>query len=442
VLRRVPLPLALLLVVAALQALAWIVLLPPLQGPDEVSHFTYAQRIYERHTLPWRPGGGSSGPAAPYSDEVHIAMSDGGIGPLAANVAARPLWTRADERAWAIAGKGAARGNGGYTSALKNPPLYYLYEVVPYALGTGGTFWDRQLLMRLANLPLLLATLVFTWLLAGELLGRRRPLQFLATAVVAFVPQLLNLVATVNPDSALIAIWSAALYVMTLVVRRGVSRSLLVWLVALNVVGALTQPRSVTLLIPSAIAVLLALARERDWKRVTPVTTGLGALVLFGLVTLAWAGRGTGSVREFLSYIWQFYLPKLGFMTPTIGPSTYDVHSGIVDRIVGGFAQLEIAPPATLDDVVWWAVRLGLLALVVALIVRRRAVRANAGVAVVLVTAACARPLQRARACRRRRAPADLAGPAAGAVLCVGAWRSPPTHSASCCSWRSSSCRS
>jgi Dolichyl-phosphate-mannose-protein mannosyltransferase len=387
VLRRVPLPLALLLVVATVQALAWIVLLPALQGPDEVSHFTYTQRIYERHTIPWTPGGGSADAAGPYSQEVAVASSAGGVGPLAANVTARPLWTRADERAWSIAAKGADRGNGGYTSALRNPPLYYLYEVVPYALGAGGTFWDRQLLMRLANVPLLLVAIVFTWLLAGELLGRRRPLQFLATAIVAFVPQLMNIVATVNPDIALVAIWSAALYVMTLVVRRGITRPLLVWLVLLNVIGGFTQPRSVTLLIPSVIAVLLVLARERDWRRVTPLTAGVGAVVLVGLVTLAWAERGVGSVREFVSYVWQFYLPKLGFMTTTIGPPSYDVHSGFVDRIFGTLAQLEVGLPPTLDDIAWWTARLGLLAVVVALIVKRRAVRANAAVAVVLVTA-------------------------------------------------------
>ena len=58
-LRLVPGPLALLLVVATIVALGWIVLMPPLQGPDEVSHFTYVQRIYEDHTIPWTPRGSS-----------------------------------------------------------------------------------------------------------------------------------------------------------------------------------------------------------------------------------------------------------------------------------------------------------------------------------------------------------------------------------------------
>jgi hypothetical protein len=284
-----------------------------------------------------------------------------------------------------VAARGADRANGGYTSALRNPPLYYLYEVVPYEIGTGGTFWDRELLLRLANVPLLVIALVFVWLLAGEMLGRRS-LQFLATAVAAFVPQLLNVVATVNPDIALVALWSVALYLMVLVIRRGPQRGLVVPLVLVNVAGALTQPRSLPLLVPSAMAVALALARERGWRRVTPASAGIGVFVTYSAVAIVWAGRGPGSVRQFLSYLWQFYLPKLGSMTPTIGPLNYDVRMGFVDRIFGTLAQLEVVLPPTLEDIAWWTARLGFAAIVVALVVRRRAVRRNAALVVVLLT--------------------------------------------------------
>ena len=47
-LRRVPLPLALLLAVAALLVLAWTFTTTPLQGPDEPEHFGYAQQLFTR----------------------------------------------------------------------------------------------------------------------------------------------------------------------------------------------------------------------------------------------------------------------------------------------------------------------------------------------------------------------------------------------------------
>jgi hypothetical protein len=384
-LRRVPGPLAVVLVIATIQALAWIVLMPPFQGPDEDSHFTYVQRIWERQTIPWHPGSGSV-TQQQSSDELRDALFDGGMGPLRGNIAARPLWTRADEQIWTRNARGADRANGGYTSALRNPPLYYLYEQIPYGLGTGGTIWDRQLLTRLANVPLLLVGIVFIWLLAGELVGRRS-LQFLATSAAAFVPQLLNEVATVNPDIALVAEWSAALWLIALITRRGPRVPWIVALALLNVAAGLTQPRSIPLIVPSGLAVLLALARERGWRRVTPLRGGAVAVAGFLAVTFVWASQGKGGPREFGSYLWQFYLPKLGFMNTTIGPPSYDWHPAFVSRIFGTLAQLEVVLPPTLDDIAWWVARLGLIALVVALVVRRDAVRANAALAVVLVVA-------------------------------------------------------
>jgi hypothetical protein len=120
---------------------------------------------------------------------------------------------------------------------------------------------------------------------------------------------------------------------------------------------------------------------------VTPLRTGIATAVVLGLVSRAWATTGKGSAREFASYVWQFYLPKLGFMNNTIGPITYDVHSAFVGRVFGGLAELEVGLPSTADDLLWWITRLGLVAIVVALVLRRRQVRRHAGLMVVLVVA-------------------------------------------------------
>jgi hypothetical protein len=74
-------------------------------------------------------------------------------------------------------------------------------------------------------------------------------------------------------------------------------------------------------------------------------------------------------------------------MTTTIGPVDYDVRKGFVERVFGTLAQLEVVLPPDLSDVAWWVARLGFAAIVLALILKRNAVRRNAGVAVVLLTA-------------------------------------------------------
>ena len=50
--RRIPAPLALLLAVATIQFLAWMLVLPALQAPDESSHFAYTQRLVETGERP------------------------------------------------------------------------------------------------------------------------------------------------------------------------------------------------------------------------------------------------------------------------------------------------------------------------------------------------------------------------------------------------------
>ena len=56
----------------------------------------------------------------------------------------------------------------------QNPPLYYGYEAIPYWITRWTELPTRLLFMRLANLPLYLLIVAFTWLAAGEVFGRRR----------------------------------------------------------------------------------------------------------------------------------------------------------------------------------------------------------------------------------------------------------------------------
>jgi hypothetical protein len=380
VLRRVPLPLALILAVAAVSGATWSLVMPALQGPDEVSHFSYVQKIVDAHELPWKPSGGTTAPGTfPYSDEVIVAQDQAGLGPLAANVGARPLWTKPDERVWKTQSK-ANKENGGFTSAFKNPPLYYFYEAVPYAVFSGGSFFDRQFVMRLANIPLLLIALVFVWLVAGELAGRGWP-QVIATGAAALVPQLMNLTATVNPDLLLVSLWSAAIYVMVLLLRRGPQVPLIGALAALCVAGGLTHARSLPLLVPAAVAVLLSFTRGRRLSPALVCTATAGA---YTLLVLAVSNVGRGNVREFVSYVWQFYLPKLGFMTPKVGPPDYGFRQAYVERLYGTLAQLEVVLPRDVESWLYWISMGALVALVVALVRQRRSVVRESSLAWVL----------------------------------------------------------
>src|SRR5918995_5705111 len=125
---RIPRGLVVLLLVALIEALTWICLLPPLQGPDETGHVSYTQKIVETGTIPWRLAGWA--PAAgtqPMSTEMEQAVYAAGISPSWGQPLARPASTPEDERRWDARRSGLDRGDGGFTSAMAYPPLYYLY---------------------------------------------------------------------------------------------------------------------------------------------------------------------------------------------------------------------------------------------------------------------------------------------------------------------------
>src|SRR5271165_1216967 len=266
--RRVPRALLLLLAIALVVGLTWCIVLPPLQGPDEISHFAYVQKIAETGSIPWR-GSQPANPGHAYSTEVGVAGLCSGVTGLAQNPSARAPASIVDERACFAELNRLPRGartDGGFTSADKNPPLYYLYETVPYLLFHNSTFFTRAFVMRLANLPLMLALVIFTWLLSGELLlglPRGPVLRAVATAAVALNPQLTMMTATINPDLLLAALWTAGLWLSASIVRHGLSRARVAWLLAVCILAGFTQGRGLPLILPAALALVVGVWQRR-----------------------------------------------------------------------------------------------------------------------------------------------------------------------------------
>lgn len=396
--RRVPRSLTLLLAIALVEGLVWCIVLPPLQGPDEVSHFAYVQKIAETGSIPWRSGPPAE-PGYAYSTEVGVAGVCSGITGLEQNPAARAPASTIDERiCFGDLNRlpASARSDGGFTSADKNPPLYYLYETVPYLAFRGATFFTRSFVLRLANLPLLLALVLFTWLLSGELLlglPRGPALRALASAAVVLNPQLTQMTATVNPDLLLAALWTAGLWLSVSIVRHGATRVRVAWLIAVCVMAGFTQGRGLPLLAPAALALAVAWWRRRARSRRAGagfVATGAVVVLAGAYLLLRYAIRDDVTlprVEGFLSYLWQFYLPRLGFMSATIHPG-YGVRQVFIDRFLGTFAQLEVSfSPATLDFLSRAAEVTAVAAIVGLAVHRRRVARAPWALAVLAVGA-------------------------------------------------------
>jgi hypothetical protein len=151
----------------------------------------------------------------------------------------------------------------------------------------------------------------------------------------------------VNPDIFLAGIWAAALYLMVVLVKRGPTRGRIAWLAALGIASCLAQPRGVAIIIPGGAAIGLAFWRHRRpvrrWVR-RAVAGGAAVVAVAGLAMLldyALLGRFSAErLREFASYLWQFYLPKVSFMSPSVSHG-FGVRQVFVERLFGGFANLE-----------------------------------------------------------------------------------------------------
>ena len=389
---RVPRPLLAVLGVVLVSALAWTFAVPPLQGADESAHFSYVQKIADAHDVPWRHSEyGLLEAAFPpaVSTELRTAWTWAGLEPLRGNLAARPLWTREDERIWAAENarlRPADRRDGIGSNVFLNPPLYYLTATVPYEIA-GGTFFDRLYAMRLWSVVLLLATVVFTWLLAGVLFAGRREAQVVAAVAVGLQPVLLDVTTRVTPDALLVPLCAAALYCMALLALRGWSWKVVAWLVVAVIAACFTQGRALAFVLPSLFAIGLA-----GWRRVHPgrlsrpvaaLAWAGGAIAVIVGIGLYGARFSVGDVPGFWSYVWQFYLPKLPGMTTPIGPS-WDVDNVYLTRLFGTFVQFEVGFPRDLLNWIRLAIWAGLALLVVAAWRHRRGLAERRDVIVVL----------------------------------------------------------
>jgi len=406
--RRFPRPLAALLLAATILSVAWAVVTAPLDGPDEIGHAAYAQHLAETGD---GPSGGEEGQATrprDVSSELRALLFWENLDALARNDATRPAWSAAEQDSYRRAARGAARDDGAGPNPLaQNPPLYYAYETVPYAIGSGWSLPARLLLMRLANLPLLWITVGFSWLIMGEVFGRRRFLQTVGTGAVALLPMVTFLSGVINPEIALTAVTTAAIALSLAALRLGPRLPVVLGLVGLGAAAVLIHARGLALL--PAIAVVLALvlwrSRREPGGRRRLLVAG-GAVVLLGVALAAamlysdrhaaignFSGELTGSGSSGLSdlsglasYVWQFYFSPLTGMTPPPGDGVPGYRQIFVQQfLVGQFGSLEVQYADPVYAVLQVAQALGLIALFAYVVHATRRFRAHAAQLVVLL---------------------------------------------------------
>jgi 4-amino-4-deoxy-L-arabinose transferase-like glycosyltransferase len=354
--KRVPAPLGWLLVAVGLLGLAWAILNPAWQAPDENSHFAYLQTVGERFDLP----GDADRPF--FSSEQAAAVAAVNSDQVAGVPETKPEWSEQAYRRWQQLDERlparAREDGGGPNPAAANPPLYYLYSALAYRVASGGDIFDRLLAARVAGLLWVLLLTVGVWLLVGELFARDRTLQLAGAALAGLLPMISFISASVNPDGMLYAAWTFFLWLGVRALRRGLDLPTAAALTAVTGLALVVKATSYALLPGLALVLGLGLwrLRERPPRRLAEIvgaaalpliaTIGVWTVVARGLNrTVSGQLVGTNStldVQELASYLWQFYLPKLPFQSGFANAKDLPLYEIFLKQGWGAFGWLEV----------------------------------------------------------------------------------------------------
>jgi hypothetical protein len=370
-----------LVIVALAQGAVWAVVTPPLSGPDENGHAAYAEYLAVNLERPTRSPD-TGGPS------IEMSALDRGIGsaPIIGHPEGRISWPAATavKRTLESLPAGSNKSDSGLNSAATYPPLYYGLVAAAYKLTPGGNIANRLLAMRAVGVLLFGLTVALTWLLAGVVLAGLWP-RVVATGLVALQPKLGFMSGVINPDILLITLTTGFLLAGALIIRSGLTKWRALALVAVTIAAAFTHPRGLFLVAPLVFVLWFALwqsARQSgssNTERAAKLAGSVLAAAAIGVVSILvvrWGNADPASdLREFGSYIWQFYLQSPTFLQP-FGPA-YGYRQVFIETYFSVFGQIDTFPAAAFVDALQAAALVGLAALYTTVVARWSVVRSS-----------------------------------------------------------------
>jgi 4-amino-4-deoxy-L-arabinose transferase-like glycosyltransferase len=377
--------------VALLNGIAWGLITPLFQTPDEAGHVAYVQYVAETG----KPPTGRSG-LRHFSQEERRLL----------NVARwKDVRGRKDNRlpGTATYQKHLQRNvdtpadrvsSGGYTTDTNNPPLYYYAAAAVYHLSPWTTLPDRVHVLRLLSALLAAVTVLFVFLFLRELIPSTPWAWTVGALAVAFQPMFGFTSSGVTSDTVLYAASAGTFYLFALAFRRGLNTHRGLAIGALAAVGLLSKLNMLGLA-PGILFGLMVLVLRADAERrreaIRGALTALGVVAVPVITYMAlnstvwdrnlWFGTSgvpplsgivpgkphagySGGVLDAASYMWQFYLPRLGFMHSFF--HDYQLRQIWFNGFIGQFGWLDFGFPQWVYD---WS--LGLVLVLLALVARQ-----------------------------------------------------------------------
>jgi hypothetical protein len=380
-----------LFAIAALNFCCWAVITPPFQAPDEVDHFAYTQSLVERDKAPSRDAGS---PLPRWSSSENLALEDTSFFTDHQVGDTRAPWRSSEQRYYDVQVRKlrpSSADGGGYETAATHGPIYYAALAPAYALASSSPF-SQLTLMRITSALIGALTVVFTYLLARELVPGRRWLAVLPALIVAYEPMYGFISGAVNNDVGVNAGAAALEWLLLRMLRRGVSIPWGVLTGALLILLPIVKGTAYSLYPVAAIVIAVSLWRHHRRSNAAG-WAGLAAGIVImqelsvhfsgsfeaggntpGLGSTAGATSGAaGDPLGYLSYVWEVFLPRLSFMTPHFVDVGQPAFTIFVERGWGAFGWYDVFFPHWLFIVIL-AAMLAVPVLGVVSVVRERVV--------------------------------------------------------------------
>ncbi len=340
--------------------LAWGMLLPAFDGPDEPWHHNSVARLVD---------GGGWPPAyeAMVLESTWDAVRESGAAVPGERDRSSPL--SPTERGPLLDGTSEASDVPDFM--LQHPPAHYgLVAVVVGAAGGGDLSWDRAQLVMRAVSAVLLATAVALVVGAVRWATGDQRAGLVGGASVLAIPFFTNAGAYGSNDTLLVAACSGTLY---LLVRAARDPAAAAWLLpaAGAVYGLALLTKGFALFLAPVVAVLtvVVLVRRRGDRARTLIQAGAAAVLCLGIGGWWW-------VRNYLT-LGTVQPSRLGSRersdTPVDGYSLSDFLVGALGRLNATFWGRGGRPDVALPEVVPWALTAVLAVVVVVAFAHRRA---------------------------------------------------------------------
>ena len=259
-----PKVLKLLLLATFFNALAWIILVPIWQYPDEQAHFSQIQDTAE---LGKTPVGVDTSEEIAVSEKIFETERDGfGNNHYTYHPEFNIDYSDTDEglfENYIESLDKSSRINLVKKEATHNPPLYYFSGSIFYKVFGWGDLFTRVYAVRFMSVVLFLAT-VFAAYKIASLIFKNKILQIVLPSLVAFKPMFVYTSTGILPDVLTNLLFTLIIYLSLRILLRGISKKIILKITIVVLFGVLTRQQFLICLPIVLTAIFYQLFKNRN----------------------------------------------------------------------------------------------------------------------------------------------------------------------------------